>query len=494
MPKELEELLTDFEREDSKRSLRRIIAEVPTLKADLEKAARENNLTSIRYADLNGSNGLYDYGTKTLTLNRALKPGVDGGDTDSIIALAYAAGHEASHASRGDISLAHTAQTEREVRHVHAQGPGLRDYTAVAQRHADYILNEEAKAEIGGFNAAVSATKWKEREDDMSDVLQSLARKGPGGLVEGPAAVALAQFSQYVEGVQNKFGGIDYRLKGGVKTNEDGHLDPSKERDIGFMRTHFSDRGIGQDPSKDRYYRHTAVADVVRLAIKDDVRHVDIGLDMTALGVHRAGVSDKLRNADGQVANVAFEDVASAHASQHQSSWPERLASSQSPPRADASAPVEFVGGSGKRLRESSPEGSVSEDQGIKAVKPSLNPALLEQARKCLGSDENQQAIAGKKLSAHNGCLIYATAVAAQNNGLEKIEDVRIGDGAIWVSSAPRGADYGRYVCVGTMRSCAGKTEEEHLANLKQSPAASALAQGDGQPAQHLSARHSQQM
>jgi hypothetical protein len=201
-----------------------------------------------------------------------------------------------------------------------------------------------------------------------------------------------------------------------------------------------------------------------------------------------------LRNADGQVVNVAFKDVTFAHASQHQSSRPELLASSQSPQRADASAPVEFVGGSGKRLRESSPEGSDSEDQGIKAVKPSLNPALLEQSLKYLGSDENQQAIAGKDLSGHTGRLIYATAVAAQNNGLAKIEDVRIGDGAIWVSSAPRGADYGQNVCVGTMRSCARKTEEEHLANLKQSPAASILAQGDGQPAQHLSARHSQQM
>lgn len=256
MPKELEELLTDFEQQDTRRSLRALLEHVPGLKRDLIRAAAEDNLVAIRYADLGGSNGTYDYQTKTLTLNRALKAGVDEGDPDSIIALAYVAGHEANHATRGSASLAHTAQIKQDVAQAYAQGNGVRNYTAVARRHIDYILQEEATAEIGGFNAAVAATKWKEPDQDISEMLQSLAQKGQGNLNEGPATLALGQFSQYVEGVQGRFG-TDYRLKDGVRANEDGFLDPAVGAHTTFMQAHFSDRRIGDDATKDRYYRHT---------------------------------------------------------------------------------------------------------------------------------------------------------------------------------------------------------------------------------------------
>lgn len=494
MPKELDELLTDFERQDDTgRKLRGIIAEVPSLKTDLEKAARDDNLVAIRYGDLAGINGVYDYASKTLTLNRALKRGVDEGDADSTIALACVAGHEGSHATRGHISRAHTAQIERDVADVHAQGEGLRDYTAVAKRHVDYILKEEATAEIGGFNAAVAACKRIEG-GDFSDTLQSLAQKGPGSLKEGPESVTLGQFQEYVEGVQGKFG-TDYRLKGGVQPGDGDLLEPGNKSHLDFMRTHFSDRSFGEDPNKDRYYRHTAVADIVRLAIKDGAQPADIGLDMNALEVRRAGFADKFRNPQGQPVSVDFANVPSAPVLPPQPSQPQPQASPQPSLRLDASEPVEFVGGnSNKRVRERSPESIEGEGQGVKALKPLLNPELLVQAQKFLGSNENQQAIAGKGLAADTDRLAYATAVAAQNKGFPKIEDVRIDGGAIWISSAPRGADYGQNACVGLMSTCAQKTAEEHLANVKESPAPSGLAQGGGQPAQDLAARKNQQM
>lgn len=216
---------------------------------------------------------------------------------------------------------------------------------------------------------------------------------------------------------------------------------------------------------------------------------------MNALEVRRTGFADKFRNPQGQPVNVEFANVVSAPVLPPQPSQPQPLASPQPPLRIDASEPVEFVGGnSNKRVRERSPESVEGEGEGVKALKPLLNPELLEQARKFLGSNENQEAIAGKDLTQHTDRLAYATAVAAQNNGLAKIEDVRIHGGAIWVSSAPRDADYGENRCVGLMTSCARKTEEEHLANVKESPAPSGLAQGSGQPAQDLAARKSQQI
>jgi hypothetical protein len=471
MPKTLEEVLTGFEKEDTKKTLRSIIEHAPSLKADLEKAGKEDNLVEIRYADLRSSNGTYDYESKTLTLNRALKAGLDRGDTDTIIALALVAGHEGSHATRGNISFAHTEQIKREVSQVHGQGAGVRDYTQVAQRHVDYIINEEAKAEIGGFNAAVAAAKWKERHDDFSEALQSLTNKNPQTSgSDGPAALALGQFSNYVEGVQGKFG-YDYQLKGGVQPSAQEMLDPASAGHLAFMRTHFSDRVIDDDASKDRYYRHTAVADVVRFAIDQGAKHTDIGLNMDALGVRRAGFADKFHGLNGQVVNVNFTDLkpalmlSSPMPSQLQ---PQSIALSQQELPPKVSGAMEPVASSGRKREYEGVDESIKPiGEGSKAQKLELNPVLFGQARTCLKLQENESVIAAKGLSNYNERICCATAVAAQNNGLPQIKDVRINNGEIWVSSAPRGADHGQNVSAGQIGDCAKKTEQQHLANLR---------------------------
>ena len=312
---ELTQLLDEFERNgDPGRKLRGLLEQVPSLRRDLEKAASDGALTAIRYADTGGTNGTYDPQARTLNLSQALKPGIDRGDADSIIALAYVAGHEGSHASRGGESLAHTAQLKLDVQHAYVGGEGVRDYPALAGRHIGYLLREEALAEIGGFNAAVAATQWIEHERDFSDTLQTLTQKGVGSLADGRASVALGQISQYIESEDGKLGAT-YRLKGGVEPNREGLLNPADHDHVAFMRQHFSDRQTA-DPTLNRYYRHVAAADVVRLAIGAGSSHAEVGLDMSALGVDRQGFADKFRSPEGHVVRVGFIDDHLFHAQQ----------------------------------------------------------------------------------------------------------------------------------------------------------------------------------
>lgn len=451
---ELNRILDDFEKEDDpRRGLRRLLDQVPSLKHDLEAAAHDGNLIAIRYADIGATNGTYDYRTKTLTLNHALRSGVDVQDPDSIIALAYVAGHEGNHATRGDISLAHTAQLKHDVEQAYAHGQGVRDYTVLAARHVDYLLREEALAEIGGFNAAVTATKWVVRSDDYSDTLQALAEKGPGGLVEGPAALALGQLSQYIEGVQGRFG-TDYQLKGGMQPGEDGLLNPANGEHLQFMEKNFSDRRH-DDPSLDRYYRHVAAADVVRLAIGAGSQHVDIGIGMDALGVRAECFVGKFSGPDGKVVAVGFTDVKSAQ-SPH-------IVEQQPPVHEDDSR---FAGR--KRARASS---SQDDDGGIvgdrKLLKPSLNESLLLQARECLKSEDCLQEMASRGVGAQADRLAVAAAVKAQNAGFDKVGDIAIAeDGRVWVLSESRGHDFAKRELVGYDKTLARCSEEQHLEKL----------------------------
>jgi len=241
---------------DAVKGMRDVMALSPDLKERVLEAVRDGYITKFS-AENPGDNAAAGYNAHSRTMH--IRPQFNGSD-QAYIEMMFAMGHETDHARslKGENNA--TKLLHPTIVHISEQpGSGPRNYTGVIELYVNAQRQEEAQANIGGFNAIASyamtygkAPKGKE--------LETMYELDP---------VRMGDFI-------NKSGGhpVSYDLKPGLTVDKNFHM-PKSHGNIEAMKVYYADKMIDGDYMM---YRQEAIKTGMQLVQRVEEIHAESNL------------------------------------------------------------------------------------------------------------------------------------------------------------------------------------------------------------------------
>lgn len=174
----LEEMLAEYERmpkadgtpaDEADGYLRNAIEASPALRRDMLQAIEADNLTGFAKQTMSGAVASYNVESGLMS--------VPSPDRGSPMDLVFVLGHETQHALDRKPYLEETFFPA--IREIAASGREPHDYTAPIRDRIENSRTAEARAEIGGYNAVVSAMQkagWSTGAEDMARAMPAMSR------------------------------------------------------------------------------------------------------------------------------------------------------------------------------------------------------------------------------------------------------------------------------------------------------------------------------
>jgi hypothetical protein len=180
--KKLEQMLADFEKAhpDAGKNFRTLLAETPTLKANLLEAIGKGNLDKIGPLPADapaGALGVYNPGDKSMGLPIAL---LDVADKDKKLGntMRMVLTHESAHAVNKQAIEKADKAFEGTLTAI-AKGPSPHDYTNAIKGYVEGLRVREATDQIGGFNAVAAHVRKENPTATPAQLYKKLYESSP---------------------------------------------------------------------------------------------------------------------------------------------------------------------------------------------------------------------------------------------------------------------------------------------------------------------------
>lgn len=171
-----EALLTEFQHQpgvtkDQVDNLRKAINASPVLVAQVNSAVAAGHLKHFAVLPAGThAGGSYEAGTHTMNLPLSMLTTPANGGSVNLGEIAFVLGHEVQHSfNRAATQKAYTT-FEAEVAKIAQSATPVHDYTGAVAKLIAANRNDEARAEIAGFNAIVSLARAKNPKATFDDI------------------------------------------------------------------------------------------------------------------------------------------------------------------------------------------------------------------------------------------------------------------------------------------------------------------------------------
>lgn len=333
--------------------------------------------------------GEFDSESRTVNLPpadlSAAKPG-----TTNARELTFTVAHEVQHSyNQYDVAKADAkfADTARSI----AQSPGpVHDYTAAIADVQAAHRNDEARAEIAGWNASVSAAQAEaKRTNGPAPTLESLYNQNPD---------TMGEFIQVDQGKMPN----TYALRSNLTLNDDLTMPITAGNIEGMGKNYVDKPGAGLGPAGVSeyadFYGSTSVSTIAQMERTYGDGHATVAIDMNKLGLHQDVMEQNGIDLGSSHKPLSYVDTGTSPPTKHQ-----------------------FI------------QTASSKETGAKRSEPHLDDAshpdngMYQQARDAVHRLDEQH---GRSPDQQSDNLAASLTVAARGQGMEGIDHVVLSNDA----------------------------------------------------------------
>jgi hypothetical protein len=248
LEKKLEQMLTSFENsykaekgdngENPHKNLRRMLEETPDLKNRILESIGLGNFQKFEILDteknIANAGGSYNSNDKTMRLLLSeLKEASQ--NQKGMYQLIHTVGHEIRHAYDRNDDVRSDKEFSQQAKNI-ANSKGSHNYTEAVKNSLDFGRENEARAEIAGFNAVAAKVRLSDPNAGLKELHQSLP----------------STMGRYIERTPTLSGDDIYSLAPGLAMNADMTLDFSAQNIAAVGHYYYDDFGIlGKNKNQD---------------------------------------------------------------------------------------------------------------------------------------------------------------------------------------------------------------------------------------------------
>jgi len=284
-------ILDDFSRQPGvsasvMANLRSILDQSPLLNRQFNQAARLGHLRGFAVLADPNAGGTFHPADKRIHLSviSLTTPGTDEFESGE---PTFVLGHELQHAFNADAQARSSREFDRAIQGIAESPAPIHDYTGVLEMRLGDNRQDEAAAEIAGWNALVSAVKTRLPEATLEDVIEA-------------ARYRAEDFLDAAESARD----ADKTLAANLHLNADLTLTPTPQNLEAMGQNYFDkdpdDTNLGFRGNSDyaNYYAAYAVGRIVALETHYS-RHLGERASRIAIDMERLGLSERLLEENG---------------------------------------------------------------------------------------------------------------------------------------------------------------------------------------------------